>query len=740
MVAENNQRFSILIVFLLTFQSIHCQTDYCTSDGRGLYSNILKFDNNYIDLSNILNQPTKPVLESIDCVKYTVEFQEINNLDFYEIKVEDDIIVSKSSTFIFNCARDDANVTLKYRYSKSNNLSLYSLPAKIHWKSDESQDCIYLPPRRNLISVADAQQSVVSGTAIETQIEAFTTYTVEVQARDSNGIDLTTGGDVFSIEIRNNWIVKSLVYWDPDTSTKPALPSSIIAAMVDNGDGTYSYSFSVDIDGFLTILIKLDNAPGIYVEYYDNFFWHPYPAQIGYVSSVNENWGTTNLFDVHSDWVTIKYYTTLLAPITGSYDIYLKHNDGSRLYFDGVEQINRIGTQWVCEDTFTVALTAGQSYDILIEYQEIDGSAQLELHWTYGGNPRAVITNYLSHTQLVGDSAYYIGVDCPFGYTGEDPLSPSACSIIVECGDGRVTGTEQWDDSNVVSGDGCSSTWVQEAGWSCIGGSFTTMSTCSSTCGDNIRVGDEIWDDGNTIGTDGCSADWMSIEDGWTCSQNASGASICTPLCGDEKIISTEIWDDGNTYDGDGWSNDCTNVEPGWTWSGGSLTTPSQWLEVWGDGLRVGIEVWDVGDTSGSSGWSQNCNSIYEKWIWNNGSNVSKDVCTKCNSGFTNNVDHNEWILNQTSWIEDLWKSLVFILISLSFFSCLLCVILKISSPYMLFASINQIQLWATLILFSEYLPGKQIFVKFRWNCEFSRIDIWNAAVIHIWHTKIICR
>ena len=109
------------------------------------------------------------------------------------------------------------------------------------------------------------------------------------------------------------------------------------------------------------------------------------------------------------------------------------------------------------------------------------------------------------------------------------------------CGDSHVTGTEQCDDGNTASGDGCSSTCQTES---------------ASTCGDGtVQVATEQCDDGNTTSGDGCSA---------TC-QNEGSA-----LCGNGAIDGTEACDDGNTASTDGCSATCT-VETGYTCTG----TPS---------------------------------------------------------------------------------------------------------------------------------------------------------------------
>ena len=44
-------------------------------------------------------------------------------------------------------------------------------------------------------------------------------------------------------------------------------------------------------------------------------------------------------------------------------------------------------------------------------------------------------------------------------------------------GDRKKTGTEAWDDGNVVNGDGCSSICKVEDGYVCTGGSPTSKDT-----------------------------------------------------------------------------------------------------------------------------------------------------------------------------------------------------------------------------------------------------------------------
>src|SRR5262245_17057818 len=94
--------------------------------------------------------------------------------------------------------------------------------------------------------------------------------------------------------------------------------------------------------------------------------------------------------------------------------------------------------------------------------------------------------------------------------------SPSGSSGGV-CGDGQRSDTEQCDDGNLVSGDGCSS-----------------ICTLDGRCGDGVMGSGEACDDGNLVSGDGCSS---------TCTLEA-------PTCGDGVMGAGEACDDGNMVDG----------------------------------------------------------------------------------------------------------------------------------------------------------------------------------------------
>ena len=162
-------------------------------------------------------------------------------------------------------------------------------------------------------------------------------------------------------------------------------------------------------------------------------------------------------------------------------------------------------------------------------------------------------------------------------------------------GDGFNTAGEQWDDRNTTDGDGWSSIWNQESGWTWSGGSATTKDTCKEAWGDGKRFNSNstYWDDYNTNNGDGCSSIW-TIETGWSWSGgNKNSKDTWHEIWGDGNRFNSNstYWDDGNTYNGDGCSSTC-KVENGYSCTEGSSSAKDIWNDIWGDGKRFSSIVY----------------------------------------------------------------------------------------------------------------------------------------------------
>jgi fibro-slime domain-containing protein len=177
------------------------------------------------------------------------------------------------------------------------------------------------------------------------------------------------------------------------------------------------------------------------------------------------------------------------------------------------------------------------------------------------------------------------------------PVSGTSGPVGV-CGNGAVEGTEQCDDGNGDSNDGCSRFCQIENNFDCP----TPGRPCinMAKCGNGKLTSDETCDDGNADSGDGCSADCQTIEPGWQC---RVPGKPCTPMCGDGVLSDKEVCDDGNTKNGDGCSATC-RLEPGFKCAGSpSKCSPT----TCGDGKQEGAEGCDDGNTMPFDGCSQEC-------------------------------------------------------------------------------------------------------------------------------------
>ena len=157
----------------------------------------------------------------------------------------------------------------------------------------------------------------------------------------------------------------------------------------------------------------------------------------------------------------------------------------------------------------------------------------------------------------------YCNVEIGWTCSGGTSTSLDTCSQI--CGDGiefplYFPWTDYCDDDNLLNGDGCSSTCHVETGFTCSGGSPTSEDVCKEICGDGMNFGFYECDDSNTVSGDGCSST-CGIEVYWVCTGGSpTTPDVCTDFCGDGFVVPgmpPTYCDDGNTDNWDGCSNTC---------------------------------------------------------------------------------------------------------------------------------------------------------------------------------------
>ncbi|MEP6728441.1 MAG: PA14 domain-containing protein, partial [Bacteroidota bacterium] len=94
---------------------------------------------------------------------------------------------------------------------------------------------------------------------------------------------------------------------------------------------------------------------------------------------------------VPADQYSVRWTGQVKPLYTETYTFYTTADDGIRLWVNGTQLVNNFVAQGATERSGTIAMVAGQKYDIIIEYFEGSGGAVSRLSWSGARTPKAVV-------------------------------------------------------------------------------------------------------------------------------------------------------------------------------------------------------------------------------------------------------------------------------------------------------------------------------------------------------------
>jgi hypothetical protein len=92
-----------------------------------------------------------------------------------------------------------------------------------------------------------------------------------------------------------------------------------------------------------------------------------------------------------ADYWSARWTGYVQAQYSHVYTFHVRVSDGVRLWVNGQLLINRWKEQKNAQSSSSIALLAGQKYDIQVEYYDAKGSALLELSWSSASTRKQVI-------------------------------------------------------------------------------------------------------------------------------------------------------------------------------------------------------------------------------------------------------------------------------------------------------------------------------------------------------------
>lgn len=129
--------------------------------------------------------------------------------------------------------------------------------------------------------------------------------------------------------------------------------------------------------------IRPSSSPGFRADYYSGTSFDQF-AFTRVETRIDQNWGTAGPGSGLTDSFSVRWTGYIRPSYTESYRLITDSDDGVRLYLNGQLVLDRWnaapGTQWQ-QQTEPLPLTAGQLYEVRMEYRELTGQALAYLYW-----------------------------------------------------------------------------------------------------------------------------------------------------------------------------------------------------------------------------------------------------------------------------------------------------------------------------------------------------------------------
>eukprot|EP01084_Bolivina_argentea_P055627 101950_1 len=213
-----------------------------------------------------------------------------------------------------------------------------------------------------------------------------------IQAQDSHGNNLTTGGHTFRAKLMD----AHSIY--PD----------ITGDIIDNTDGSYTVQYVTTIASvYEALAVELIAVGGLLGNYYTDYSFtnlHSIYGENVVDAMVAFDWGHGPPLDNFpaSDYFSVQWIGYLYPPYSETYTIYTNIYGGSgiRLYINNdllIDQFDPL--QGEADPFIMIQLTANTFYDIQIAFREETGASKLSLEWESAS---------ISRTPIISDYLYYI--------------------------------------------------------------------------------------------------------------------------------------------------------------------------------------------------------------------------------------------------------------------------------------------------------------------------------------------
>jgi hypothetical protein len=188
--------------------------------------------------------------------------------------------------------------------------------------------------------------------------------------------------------------------------------------------------------------VQAGSGVGLLGEYYDNMDLTT--LKVTRIDpTLNFNWaGGSPDSSIDADTFSVRWTGQVQPRYTGDITFYVSADDGERLWVNNQQIINEWVDHETTEDSGTIALTAGQKYDLKLEYYENGGDADIVLSWS----------NPWQDTEIIPQSQLYSSetpAPTPVPIDTPAPTAQSTPPPSFEPGNGDGLLGEYYSDTNL---------------------------------------------------------------------------------------------------------------------------------------------------------------------------------------------------------------------------------------------------------------------------------------------------
>ncbi|GEP97116.1 hypothetical protein CCY01nite_33760 [Chitinophaga cymbidii] len=160
-------------------------------------------------------------------------------------------------------------------------------------------------------------------------------------------------------------------------------------------------------DRVSSVIINHTAGDGLSAEYFNGINFNTFRFSRD-DEAINFVWGNGSPdYRVNTDSFSVRWTGKIQPRYTEVYTFYVNSDNGRRLWINNQLIIDKWIDDWGVEYSGTISLTAGQQYDIRLEYFEHNGGADCKLEWASASQAREVVPKSQLYTPLSAGSMAY---------------------------------------------------------------------------------------------------------------------------------------------------------------------------------------------------------------------------------------------------------------------------------------------------------------------------------------------